>query len=402
LEKQLLKLLLNYNIYTEIKSQIPRTIFPKEIIELYDIICTTHEKLKRDLSLIEVLELFKANNPTATRAKIDNISFILNSFTELPEISADVTKEILKKVWITEAGRQIAQIGIDIVNGKATSFTQAREIIEKIEQGTLSDADDLEQVTDNIEELLKLVLVTTKWSYNIAELATVASGIGDGIFAAAFGRVECGKTAFGVSLAAAPGGFCDQQAKTFFYCNEESDARTKMRAVMAYTGMPMMAIELNIKEAKETYSKISKQLQFYDCRTKNILDVEAHIKKHKPNIVIIDQLDKLEVNGSFAREDERLGELYIRFRDILNRYDCAGLALSQANADAEGKTVLNTTNMALARTSKAAECDVLIGIGKSSLHEENTRILNILKNKVNGGFKDIVCQLQPEISRYVS
>lgn len=400
MEKELLRLILQYNFYEENKSQIYRTIFSNEVAELFDIIVETHNKLKRNLSVAELKELYKVNYPTATKAKLDNIFFILD---ELPsEIHAEVAKEVLKKAYIIEAGRQISQIGIDIVNGKTASFTKAREILEKIEAGSFSDGEELEQVSDELEDILEQINITTAWKYNIAQLAEVASGTGPGIFIGAFGRVEVGKSAFGVSLAAAPGGFCEQGAILHYYCNEEAAARTKGRAVMAYTGMPFMELSLNLPEAKARYSNITKQLKFFECKGKNVQDIASHISKHKPDVIIVDQLDKLEVSGSFAREDERLGELYVRFRDCLTKFNCAGLALSQANADAEGKTILNTTNMALARTSKAAECDVLIGIGKSSLHSENTRILNMIKNKVNGGHADVVCQLLPEISRYVS
>ena len=401
MEQHLIRLLLNYNFYNENKAQIYRTVFPNEIVELYDLICITHDKLKRDLTIAEIKQLYKANHPTITLAKLDNINYILDNLPS--DISADVSKEILKKAWITEAGRRLSQIGIDIVNGKTTSFSKAREIIEKIEQGSLSDGDDLQQVTDDLEELLETIKVTTKWSYNIPGLVEVASGLGPGIFKCAFGRVEVGKSAYGVSLVAASGGFCEQGARVFYYCNEESATRTKGRAVMAYTGIPLMELSLKIEEAKAKYSKISSFLRFYECKGRNINDIASHINRYRPDIVVVDQLDKLSVNGSFAREDERLGELYVRFRDILTKYDCAGLALSQANADAEGKTVLATTNMALARTSKAAECDVLVGIGKSSIHANtNTRILNLIKNKVTGDHTEVVCQLLPEISRYVS
>jgi hypothetical protein len=399
MEQHLIRLLLNYKFYNENKAQIYRTIFPSDIAELYDVICDTHDKLKRDLTIAEVKQLYRVEHPTITKAKLDNINYILDNLPT--DIAEDVSKEVLKKAWITEAGRQISQIGIDIINGKTASFSKAREILEKIEQGSLSDGDDLQQVTDDLEEILDAIKITTKWSYNIPGLSDIASGLGPGIFKCAFGRVEVGKSAYGVSLAASPGGFCDQGAKVFYYCNEEAAARTKGRAVMAFTGMPLMELSLKIEEAKAVYSKINPLLKFYECKGKHINDIAGHIRKHSPDIVIIDQLDKLEVNGSFAREDERLGELYVRFRDMLTKYDCAGLALSQANADAEGKTVLATTNMALARTSKAAECDVLVGIGKSSLHAENTRILNLIKNKVTGNHTEVVCQLIPEISRYV-
>jgi len=399
MEQHLIRLLLNYKFYNENKQQIYRTIFPPEIAELYDVICTTHDKLKKDLTVTEIKQLYRAEHPTSTKAKLDNIEYILDNLPS--ELGEDVAKEVLKKAWLTEAGRQISQIGIDIINGKTASFSKAREIIEKIEQGSLSDGDDIQQITDDIEEILAAIKVTTKWSYNIPGLSEIASGLGPGIFKCAFGRVEVGKSAYGVSLAASPGGFCEQGAVIFYYCNEEAAARTKGRAIMAFTGMPLMELSLKIEEAKSIYSKINPFLKFYECKGRNITDIEGHIKKHKPDIVVIDQLDKLEVSGSFAREDERLGELYVRFRDLLTRYNCAGLALSQANADAEGKTVLATTNMALARTSKAAECDVLVGIGKSSLHAENTRILNLIKNKVTGNHTEVVCQLLPEISRYV-
>lgn len=398
MEKSLLRLLLNYKFYSE--NIIPRSIFPSEIAELYDIIAASHEKHKKDLSVGELKALYRVAHPTTTWAKLENISLILDNLPS--DISDEIATEVLKKAWITEAGRQISQIGIDIINGKTASFEKAREIIEKITEGRLSEADDLEQVSDELEDILEAVNVTTKWSYNIPDLITHASGIGPGIFKAVFARVEVGKTAYAVSIAASPNGFAEQGAVVNFYCNEEKAIRTKARAVMAYTGMPFMELSVNLDEAKEKYKKVSDNLKFFDCKGKNIIDIEAHIKKHKPDIVIIDQLDKIDVFGSFAREDERLGELYIRFRDILTKYDCGGIGMSQSNADGEDKTLLRTTNMANARTSKAAECDVLVGIGKSSNLNERTRVLNLIKNKVTGSHAEVVCQLIPELSRYVA
>lgn len=399
MEKSLLRLLLQYNFYTENNSNIAREIFSSDIVELYDIICLAHEKHKRDLTVAELQALYFVANPTLTQAKKENITRLLETLPS--DISNEIGKELLQKAYITEMGRRISQIGIDIINGKTQDFSKAREIIEKITEGTLSDADDLEQVSDELEDILEAVSTTTKWSYNIQDLYKKASGIGPGIFTAAFGRVECGKTAFAVSLAAAPYGFCEQGSVVHYYANEEAAVRTKARAVMAFTGMPFMELTVNIDKAKKLYT-INDRLKFFECKGKNIIDIEAHIKRHKPDIVIVDQLDKLEVFGSFAREDERLGELYVRFRDILTKYDCAGIGMSQANADAEGKSVLKTTNMSLARTSKAAECDVLLGIGKSDLHDDLTRIINLIKNKVTGCHEEVVCRLVPEISRYVS
>lgn len=398
MEKELLRLLLQHDFY--INNQVDRRIFPSELVELYDLICTSHEKFKKDLTVGELKALYKVSHPTATWAKQDNINLILDNLPA--EISEDVGKEVIKKAAITEAARELSEIGLDIINGKTANLEKARTLIEKIAERRLSEADDLEQVSDELEDILEAVKTNTKWAYNIPNLAVEASGIGPGIFVGIMARVETGKTACAVSLSAGPNGFAEQGSVVHFYCNEEKAIRTKARAVTAFTGIPALELPLKIEEAKASYDKIKDNLKFFECRDKNINDLEAHIKRYKPDVVIIDQLDKLDVHGSFAREDERLGELYIRFRDILARNDCAGIGMSQANADAEGKTLLNSANMALARTSKPAELDVLIGIGKSTLHDENTRIINLIKNKVTGSHKEVICQLIPELSRYVS
>ncbi len=383
-----------------IDNVIDRRIFPNELLELYDLIATSHEKFKKDLTAGELKALYKVAHPTTTWAKLENISLILDNLPA--EISEDVAKELIKKAAITEAARELSEIGLDIINGKSANFEKARALIDKIAEGKLSEADDLEQVSDELEDILEAVTANTRWAYNIPNLAAEASGVGPGIFVGVMARVEAGKTAMAVSLGSAPGGFAAQGAIVHYYCNEEKAIRTKARAVTAYTGIPTLELSLKMEEAKVEYGKIKDNLKFFECRGKSILDLEAHIKRTKPDVVFVDQLDKLDVAGNFAREDERLGELYIRFRDILARNDVAGFGMSQANADAEGKTLLNTANMALARTSKPAELDVLIGIGKSSHHDENTRIINLIKNKVTGSHKEVVVQLIPELSRYVS
>ena len=57
------------------------------------------------------------------------------------------------------------------------------------------------------------------------------------------------------------------------------------------------------------------------------------------------------------------------------------------------------------KTGKAAEADLIIGIGKHSSQEDdepnNVRFLNISKNKLSGYHGVIACNIEPEVSRYV-
>lgn len=400
MDKELIRLLLSFSFWKENKNRILKEMLSSSLHKIYDIIYETHTRYEKDITIGELKALFKANNPTATVAQLELIDIALS---DLPtEISEDVAKEIIKKAWITEIGRQIADYGISIVNGKEASFEKAESLIKRINEGQLFERDDIQPVSNELDDILAEINTTTRWPFFLEPLRKVAGGVGPGIFTIVAARVEAGKTAFGVSLAADPEGIAAQGGRVFYYANEESAQRVQGRAVMCYTGMNLQEILLNKEEAKERYLEIKDRIQFFNCRGMNINEIGAHIDRNSPDVVIIDQLDKLSINGSFAREDERLGSLYTATRDILIRNECAGVALSQINAEGEGKSLLSSANLANARTSKAAEGDIVIGLGKSQYHEDMCRILNLIKNKVTGLHNEIVCKLIPEISRYVA
>jgi replicative DNA helicase len=401
IEKELIRLILNYNFYENNKHLILKEMFPSNLQQLYSTICDIHEKLKRDLSVTEIKAIYNSTYPTTTRAFWDSLNIILDNLPA--EIQEDAAREVLKKAWLVERGRQIAEIGIGIVNGKEAQISKAKEIIENIEQGNLLIGNDIfEPISSELEDILEAINVTTKWHFNIEPLRIVAQGVGPGIFTIIYARPEVGKTGAIVSLMAAPDGFADQGANCCYFGNEEPPQRTQGRAVMSWTGMTLQEILLHPEEAKAEYAKIRERMKFFDCRGKDISEIEAFVSKQKPDIVAIDQLDKVGIKGTYAREDQEKGALYVAARDIGQKNETAMFALSQANADVEGKTYMGNANMAGARTSKSAEADLAIGIGKSAIHDDATRVLNISKNKINGDHRDVICVLKGEISRYVA
>ena len=79
----------------------------------------------------------------------------------------------------------------------------------------------------------------------------------------------------------------------------------------------------------------------------------------------------------------------------------------QASADGEGKTRIDFSMAEGSKTGKAAEADVILGIGKHSGDNEdglpdNTRFLTISKNKLSGYHGTIPVMIEPEIGRYSS
>ena len=120
------------------------------------------------------------------------------------------------------------------------------------------------------------------------------------------------------------------------------------------------------------------------------------------DIVIIDQLDKMQVRGTFTRDDLRLSQVYIKARTLAKKHNLAVIAISQAGAEADGRTSLRFTQMANSKIGKAAEADLIIGIGRNANSdlENKIRTLCVSKNKINGYHGEPVCTIRRGISRY--
>ena len=218
----------------------------------------------------------------------------------------------------------------------------------------------------------------------------------------AFARPETGKTAFWVSLCAGPDGFAEQGAKIHAFINEEPAIRTQMRAISCYTGMTREEIVDDIQTAQSYWGDIKDNISMFDTVDWSMEDIDAHCEKNKPDIIVIDQLDKINVSGTYARTDEKLRQIYTSVREIAKRRNCAVIAISQASADADNRNSISFSQMENSKTGKAAEADLIIGIGRNANSdlENKIRTLCVSKNKINGYHGEPVCTIRREISRY--
>lgn len=380
-----------------------RSMFPAELADLYDTIVDGHEKYNRDLRIAELRELFRANNPTATRAKRELIAEILDDVSSYAAIGSDVAEDVLTKLWQQEIGRRIADMGLAMMEGNPDKIHEIKDLVERSENGFVPD-DEVVPVTTNVEELLQYMDNADCWEFNIPSLAKAVRGGKGGEFMIAFARPEIGKTAFYVSLAAAPNGFCSQGADVHIITNEEPAIRTMLRSVMAYTGYNKEQVYMDRKGACQKFTEIGPNLIMLDKVDASIEWLDKYCATKKPDILIIDQLDKIDVSGTFARTDEKLRQIYLKFREICKRHDLFGIGISQASADAENKTNVTYAMMENSKTGKAAEADLIIGIGKSDITDNNDsrRYLTISKNKLTGFHGNIVCNLETERSRYTA
>jgi replicative DNA helicase len=401
IEKQMIRLMLNKKFYTQHKGMLSPTVFAGDISALYETIQKAHEKYSDDIKVDELYSLHTAIfNPALTRAAKEKFSELVEDIKEVQEPSKEIAKDIMRILSDRDLAQRIAVEATEIFNGKEANFTDITGMIEKHKQNI--NEEKTPAVTSDVEQVLDLLDVTTKWKFNIPVLKENVGGIGGGNLMIAFARPETGKTAFWVSLCAGPNGFAEQGAKIHAFINEEPAIRTQMRAISCYTGMTREEIIQEKNIAQNSWTEIKNNISMFDTVDWSMEDIDAHCEKHKPDIIVIDQLDKINVTGTYARTDEKLRQIYTSVREIAKRRDCAVIAISQASADAHNRNSISFDQMENSKTGKAAEADLIIGIGRNSNSdlENKIRTLCISKNKINGYHGEPVCTIRRSISRY--
>ncbi|ASF00240.1 putative replicative DNA helicase [uncultured virus] len=401
IEKQMIRLMLNKKFYTQYKGILSPTVFAGDISSLYDTIQKAHEKYEEDIKVDELYSLHTAIfNPALTRAAKEKFSELVEDIKEVQEPNKEIAKDIMRILSDRDLAQRIAVEATEIFNGKEANFAEITGMIDK--RKIIVDEDKAPAVTNNINEVLDLLGMTTKWKFNIPMLRDNVGGIGGGNLMISFARPETGKTAFWISLCSGPEGFAQQGAKIHAFINEEPAIRTQMRAISCFTGMTREEIIQEKNMAQRVWSEIKDNISMFDTVDWSMEDIDAHCEKHRPDIIVIDQLDKVNVTGTYARTDEKLRQIYTSAREIAKRRDCAVIAMSQASADAHNRNSISFDQMENSKTGKAAEADLIIGIGRNSNSdtENKIRTLCISKNKINGYHGEPVCTIRREISRY--
>ena len=403
MEKQLINLLLKKDFYSKNKSKIGKTVFTNGVGSFYDTIKKAHEKYPdNDLDISEVSALHtEVYNPALTRASKINFVNLIDDIKNEKLPNKDVANDILDSMYKKSVAHRIALEATNIYNGGDASFLTIKNYVDEIE----NEVEDIEgSVTDDIAELIKELDEDTQYTFgDIPDLRRLVKGVGKGNLVIVFARPETGKTAFWVSLVANRNGFASQGAKVHALVNEEPAIRTQMRLISCWTGMTKEEISKDVSLATERWKEIKSNVKIIDTVNWDLDQIDAYCDAHKPDIVIVDQLDKIGVRGNFARTDEKLRAIYTGAREVAKRHDCCIIAISQASAEAQGRAELTFDMMENSRTGKAAEADLIIGIGQQNVVDSEAvlRTLCVSKNKITGWHGRIDCEINPLLSRYV-
>lgn len=406
MELPLLKTLLRSSDYKANQSKLKRSIFSDDAAELYDLLDMAHAKYSHDLTPDEVYALWIADHPVATNTEKADFQDLLDDVQRSEALSEDIAQDVISKLHRREIGREITSLGINLSEGDTSAMGLLKALLDRVADSY--NPDDFGPTTSKeLDELLAISSDENRWQFNINSLSRHLYGIGAGEFMIVLARPETGKTSFLVSLMAGPGGFCDQGARVLYLGNEEATERTMLRAVQSASGMTRQQIADDPKTAMAAFTCAKANLEMKSVVDWDLDRVEAYVHKMKPNVLVIDQSDKVGVSGHYQATHERLRELYRRIRELAKRHNCALIGVSQASNDAENKTRVTYAMAEGSKTGKGAEADVILGIGKHSGDNEdgeqdNTRFLTISKNKLSGYHGTIAVMMEPDIARYNS
>ncbi len=407
MELSLIRSLMDKEFYDEHRgARCPDRLFSKDVQKIKQSIDKAMTTYERSVTPAEIEALFMANNPTLTTAQKQAYSALFYKVAKEVPMGSDVAQEVLSKLFQQVIGEDIANLGFDYVNGSKSTLEPLRLMLEQYGDDFTPNL-KVEWEDIDLDTILALNDLETRWTFNIPTLTRKVEGINAGHLVEVGARPNTGKTSFHASLVAGPNGFCAQGARVVIMCNEEGYHRVVHRYITACTGMDKYEVAKNRDKALAMFNKIRPQLMFKDATGRDMNWVESVCKSYKPDIVILDMGDKFARTAGFSRPDEALKANAIHARQIAKQQECAIFYMSQLSADAEGKVVLNQAMMEGSRTGKAAEADLMLMISKNPTvegqeEEDNQRHINVVKNKLSGWHGIVHTDLEYKIGRYVA
>ena len=393
MNKKLLKCILNYAFYQTCYDKLHEDLFDHDEKLVYKVIKYGHEKYKTNLDEDMVRKLYDVLYAASTTANTRSIATILDDIKHTAIIPDDMAHDIIIDAYRKRSAEELADAALKVWNGEDKTFANIRKIfIEKIE-----NVQEIPVAYEEVEFDLPTLLAQSSseglYPFRLTTLANRIPGMGPGNFGITFARPNLGKSAFLLYEAV---GHILAGRKVAYFGNEEPANRLYLRLLCSLMQQDAEWIRNNQATTISEFSPLKNNLRMMDCVGMDITDVETWAHRNKPDVIIMDQLDKFNIRGSFQRTDEKLGEVYTYAREIAKRNKCVVWGACQASAEAEGMRILNYSMMAGSKTAKAAEADIIIGIGRNEMiqgSDGNLRTINICKNKINGEHTPVECSL---------
>lgn len=379
-EYLLLSILLYKASFTAFQDEVDRKTFKdtyRELNYVLDVIYELHEKVVHDLTVDDVAAMFWAKYPDSDKEIYGPIFEELRGI-KISEDSASVViaeyKTRAKALAISEAAFKVSQNGGDL--------SAVKSLMEDLTAVNSTEDLGVNLVSDDLESLVAKTYNAQGLSWPLDCLNKSLGPLRMGDFGFVFARPETGKTSLLAQWAAH--WLKNHEAVIAWMNNEEQDYKVKLRVYTSYFAVPVQQILANIKKYQQKFNEETKgRFLLFDAARIHHRAVEKVVARYSPNVVIYDQLTKLD-GFKADRDDLELGHKFQWARELAKN-NHAAIGVSQADGSAEGVRYLTMQHVANAKTAVQAEADFILGVGKdANPSNADTRYLALSKNKLLG------------------
>ena len=394
IEKQVIALCLRKDFWDKAKNILSKDMFPKEYSTIFETINSSQQKYEVDLTVDELLALHRDRYPAMPESTRNNIEEEIENLKGVAPTNMSMAFDLLFNLWRRDKAREIGDKALAIWTGQSDDFGVLQRIIDTALKEDPEQHETFTIIKDTLKDLIANETKTCDFKFPLRPLYSQVMGLNKGDLGIIFARPEVGKTSFCCYLASE---YVKAGHKVFYWANEERATRLKIRIFCSMLGMSKDELYDNVESCSSKLQdmEVEDRLTVIDSVGTDISEIQSYCDLNKPDIIFVDQLDKIKVRGNFNRGDERLKELYSSAREIAKRNNCLVWAVSQAGADAEGKQIISYDMLDGSKTGKAGEGDIIIGIGRNNgdYDLDPTRFLTISKNKVNGVHSTVTCEM---------
>ena len=379
MEIKLLKTLFNKDTFDEYCSYVDNDVFSSDYtLSVWKKLSEYYTSNDAPITPKELWSIHKISLSGASNEYKESIYEVYNLINKADAVDgADFYLKELKKDAI------IAKAFSLYDSGKTDKFIDLISQLNDLEETRLEednfDSDELKEVGKNVgglEWCHPILTEKMKYYHNESSLLVCA-------------RPNTGKTSFLIANAIK---FIEQGKKVvYFSISEDTSFKLKQRFIQAAYKVNNDEFFNDIDSLVEKFNKEYKSNLFiYNVSGLHINDVVAVVKKHKPDIVMYDQYQKVEIrHGAKARSDEILTNIVVALKGVAKDYNHSIICGTQAASSAEQnnfsgnkyKKIIGLNDIAGSKTGVAGEFQTILGVGsdapdKNEFHyfPDNTKV----------------------------
>lgn len=225
----------------------------------------------------------------------------------------------------------------------------------------------------------------------------IGGGVPKGSHIVVFARPEVGKSLFVIDQAC---NLLREGKKVLFLENEDPVKVTQQRIVSNLLGVNKFdLINSDVDEMTVAADAAGMEhLVLVDVFPGSLQYLKALVRKHKPELVIVNQIRNLSTTKSLTKV-EALEYIAQGMRNIAKEFDCVTMSVTQAGDSASYKRYLDIGDVDFSNTGIPSTADLMVAISNQDSSDTH-RDINLPKNKLSGKHEGWNVRIDVDQSRF--